>query len=85
MNNYFGTRVVFTPSAFIQEITTVKRTLRERLKSKFFQTTKNITTIKPGMYKLDGIVYVHPDLAEEIYRIMNKEDDAPTLKVKAVK
>lgn len=48
-----------------------------------FQMYKQSTA--PGMYREGENIYVHPDLVEQIYKVVNRHDDAPTLKVKAVK
>lgn len=84
MNNYFGTRVIFSSSCYQTKVVT--RSFQERwFTFPWHPFQKTRTERVPGIFRIGGEIIAHPDLAEEIYRIMNREEDAPTLKVQAVK
>ncbi len=85
MNNFFGTRIIFSAEKGMTTLT-LPRSFGERFFSfpwKPWVTHKTVTA--PGMYREGDVIYVHPSLCEEIYKTMNQDEDAPTLKVKAVK
>jgi hypothetical protein len=85
MNNY---PVVIINSLYETVPETVNRTWKERLFTfpwNPFRLTKIIYTQKPAAYKYDGIIYANPHRVTDIYSIFHNEENAPTLKVKAVR
>lgn len=67
---------------------TVERTWKERLFSlpwHPFQKTKTVYEQKPALYKYDGTIFSHPLQAHKLSKSYYCGDEAPTLKVKAVR
>lgn len=85
MNNFYGTRIVFSDTKGFT-ILKVRRSFWERWFTKPWTPWELYKTVKiPGFYKEDGIIYVHTSLTEQVSKIVNKDEDAPTLKVKTTK
>ena len=77
-------RVLFSLSC--QEEKIIVRSFKERWFTfpwRPFQKTR-IEKV-PGIYREKDVIKVHPDNVSIIYDIMHRVEDAPTLKVKAVK
>ncbi len=79
-----GKSVVFSLSCY--DTKTVTRSFMERwftLPWSPFQKTR--TVVVPGLYREKDVIKAHPDHVTTVYNIFHQVEDAPTLKVKAVK